>query len=341
MSTKDFSYIFSDATGSGVTITVTCDATTANTTGYGTSYSVTSITGSVDGAAIDGEIGAAGAPTQAYGFIFDNAIFLDAASGVLGSDGTTGNIAGIDNDGLLFSVGGVYYNLYSDNGSLVLVHYPSSDATVAPVTAPVTLTSTDAPCFCAATLIATPTGDVAVETLAIGDWVLTHEGVTRQVRWIGRRAVARRFANPLTSLPIRIRAGAIAEATPARDLLVSPDHAVLVDGVLAQAGALVNGVSIARETDIPAVFVYYHIELDRHALILAEGLAAETFIDNVDRMAFDNWAEHEALFPDGAPPLQEMPLPRAKSRRQTPPAIRERLLQRGVALYGRPAEHAA
>ena len=111
--------------------------------------------------------------------------------------------------------------------------------------------------------------------------------------------------------------------------ITTPDHAVLV-----------NGVSILRETDMPAIFTYYHIELARHALVLAEGLAAETFVDNSDRMGFDNWAEHEALFPDGAP-MREMDLPRAKSHRQAPRSLRARLLQRGEALYGRPEVAAA
>ena len=62
---------------------------------------------------------------------------------------------------------------------------------------------------------------------------------------------------------------------------------------------MVNGTTIVRETHIPQVFTYYHIELDDHSLILAENIPAETFIDNVDRMAFDNWDEHEALYPDG------------------------------------------
>ncbi len=51
---------------------------------------------------------------------------------------------------------------------------------------------------------------------------------------------------------------------------------------------------------MPASFTYFHVELANHALVLAEGVPAETFVDNVERLAFDNWAEHEALYGAGA-----------------------------------------
>ena len=104
------------------------------------------------------------------------------------------------------------------------------------------------------TLVATPDGERAIETLAIGDLVLTNEGRAMPVRWVGRQTVSTRFADPLRVLPIRVAAGALAENLPVRDLLVSPDHALLVDGILVQAGALVNGTTIRRETQVPVVF---------------------------------------------------------------------------------------
>ena len=189
----------------------------------------------------------------------------------------------------------------------------------------------DVICFMAGTLIRTPNGEVAVETLKRGDLVLTSDGVSKPVRWLGRQTVSTVFADPLRVWPIRIKAGALGENVPARDLRLSPDHAVLVDGALIQAGALVNGTSIVRETAVPKVFVYYHVELDDHSLILAENTPAETFIDNVDRLAFDNWAEHEALYPDGKQ-IEELPYPRAKARRQVPVQMRVRLAERAQAI---------
>jgi hypothetical protein len=188
-------------------------------------------------------------------------------------------------------------------------------------------------CFMPGTFIRTPDGDVAVETLQSGDLVLTTDGSAAPIRWLGRQTVSRVFADPLRVLPIRITAGALGESLPARDLLISPDHAVLIDGVLVQAGALVNGTSIVREPKVPMRYTYYHIELDDHSLILAENLAAETFVDNVDRLAFDNWDEHEALYPNGKP-IVEMPYPRAKAHRQVPRSVRARLTTRASAFSG-------
>lgn len=187
-------------------------------------------------------------------------------------------------------------------------------------------------CFMPGTLIATPAGSRAVEALAIGDLVTTSEGRHQPVRWVGRQSVAPLFADELT-LPVRVRAGALGDNLPQRDLLVSPDHALLVEGVLAHAGALVNGVSILRERQVPAMFTYYHIELDDHSLVLAEGAPAETFIDNVDRMRFDNYAEYAELYPEDRA-IVEMAYPRAKAHRQVPPAIRDRLYQRALDLFG-------
>ena len=186
-------------------------------------------------------------------------------------------------------------------------------------------------CFCAGTRIRTACGEAAVETLRRGDLVMTHDGRAVPVTWIGVQTVSRRFADPLRVQPIRVKAGALGDNIPCRDLRLSPDHALLIDGVLIHAGALVNGASIIRETAAPTIFVYYHVELDDHALILAENAPAETFVDNVDRMNFDNWQEHEALYPDGRA-VVELAYPRAKAFRQVPQDIRAAIATRVTTL---------
>lgn len=184
---------------------------------------------------------------------------------------------------------------------------------------------TDGPvCFMPGTHVATPLGEVAVEELRAGDLVTTSSGEAVPVRWIGRQTVSRLFGDPMRVLPVRIQAGALGGGLPRRDLLVSGDHALLVDGLLVQAGALVNGSSITREGDVPTVFTYFHVELHDHSLLLAEGTPAETFVDNVDRMAFDNWSEHESLS-DQPAPMTEMDLPRVRAARQLPQPVRARL----------------
>ncbi len=187
-------------------------------------------------------------------------------------------------------------------------------------------------CFLEGTSIATASGSVKVESLNRGDMVMTADGVEAPVRWVGRRQVSKTFADPMQAAPIRVSAGALGENLPARDLFVSPGHALFIDGVLVQASALVNGTSIVRETNMPESYTYYHVELANHALVLAEGVAAETFIDNASRMNFDNWAEHEALV--DVAPIAEMAYPRAQSARQVPVAILQKIASRSVRQFG-------
>ena len=157
-----------------------------------------------------------------------------------------------------------------------------------------------------------------------GDLVLTADGVAKPVRWLARQTVSTMFADPMKVVPVRIRAGALGESLPKRDLYVSPDHALEMDGLLVQAGALVNGTTIVRSTGMLHTLVYYHVELDDHSLILAEGVPAETFVDNVSRHRFDNWQDAPAA------PIAEMDRPRIKSARQLPSNVRALLGMRSA-----------
>ena len=78
--------------------------------------------------------------------------------------------------------------------------------------------------------------------------------------------------------PIRIQRGAFADNMPHTDLLVSPDHAIFVDGRLICARQLINGTTIRQEKDWTSV-EYFHVELDAHAILLAEGLPAESYLN--------------------------------------------------------------
>ncbi len=102
---------------------------------------------------------------------------------------------------------------------------------------------------------------------------------------------------PETVAPIRIERDAFADGMPHRDLLVSPDHAIFVDGKLICARQLVNGTTIRQERNWTAVD-YYHVELDQHAILLAEGLPAESYLDTGNSGFFANSGAPLVLHPD-------------------------------------------
>ena len=189
-------------------------------------------------------------------------------------------------------------------------------------------------CFLAGTLIATPQGEKPVETLRPGDQVVSPDGAHMTVRFNFSQVVSTAFGPAERLMPVRIAAGAIAQGVPSRDLVVTTDHAILIDGILCHAGALLNGDSIARV--MPAEFggdyTVYHVETEAHGVLVANGAPAESFIDNVSRRSFDNWPECEALYGARAErDIEELPYPRAMSARQLPAGILAKLLARTAA----------
>lgn len=185
-------------------------------------------------------------------------------------------------------------------------------------------------CFMPGTLIATPEGPRAVETLQAGDLVCTVDGRSVPVVWIGRQSVHKFFCPAERFCPIRLCAGALAPGVPERDLLVTADHAIMLDGLAVNAAALVNGRSILREPKdaLPEKLTYWHMETAAHDVVLAEGAPAETFVDNVTRRRFDNYADYEARFGAERRHIEESPAPRVMSRRQLPEHLRARLAAR-------------
>ncbi len=185
---------------------------------------------------------------------------------------------------------------------------------------------TNISCFLAGTLIATPDGAVAVEQLSSGDRVTTVDGRAVGVEWLGRQFVDPARVHPLKVNPICIRAGAIAAGVPQRDLYVSPDHAIAIDGLLINAGALVNGSSIYQVAQMPPEgFTYYHVETEAHEILLAEGCPAESFLDYSDTFGFDNSGDRTARV------IPEMDMPRISTARMVPERIRQNLSPRHAA----------
>ena len=141
------------------------------------------------------------------------------------------------------------------------------------------------PCFAQGTRVMTDQGYVAVEALSVGDQVMTLEGATLPVIWIGHRIVdCAGHPDPAAVMPVRIQAHAFGRNQPGRDLLLSPDHAVFAEAVLIPVKHLINGDTI-RQLSVSAV-TYYHVELPQHAVLDAEGLPAESYLDSGDRGAF-------------------------------------------------------
>ena len=143
-------------------------------------------------------------------------------------------------------------------------------------------------CFAAGTRILTESGEIAVEALRVGDMVRIADGAgLAPVVWLGHRAIdCRRHDRPDDVRPVRVAAHAFGLGRPHRDLLLSPDHAVFVDGVLIPVRYLLNDATIRQEG--AEVVRYWHVELPAHGVLLAEGLPCESYLDTGNRAAFAN-----------------------------------------------------
>ena len=134
-----------------------------------------------------------------------------------------------------------------------------------------------------------------------GDTVITLVGeahVPQPVKWLGERRInIATHPRPELVAPVRIQRDAFGAGLPVRDLLVSPDHCMFVDGKLIPAKLLINGMSIVQERDTRSV-QDFHIELDHHAVLLAEGLPSESYLDTGNRAYFTNSGLALVLHPE-------------------------------------------
>ncbi len=242
--------------------------------------------------------------------------FIDAHSTLYLSDPLdfAGTIAGFGTGDTIVAVGANSETLIGD--VMELFQNGNAFGTLDFASAPTNMhidAAGDVTCFLAGTLIATERGERPVEDLAIGDLVLTHAGALRPIKWLGYRSFRAPFVDSGTDVvPVRIAAGALADGVPARDLIVSPLHAMLLDGALIPAGCLVNDASIRRCPDITDID-YIHIELDSHDIILAEGAPAETFVDCDSRMMFHNALDFARRYPNDTAPRWAFCAPRVES----------------------------
>ncbi|MEJ0019690.1 MAG: Hint domain-containing protein [Acetobacteraceae bacterium] len=185
------------------------------------------------------------------------------------------------------------------------------------------------PCFCAGTRIATPAGEVPVERLTAGSLVTIADGRRLPLRWVGFGNALLRPGQRSAATPIIVRAGALADRVPTRDLRLTKGHSLYLDGVLIPVENLINHRTILWDDAARTVQVF-HLELDTHEVLLANGAAAESYRDDGNRALFQNvnpaWNEREP--PDPCAPIitngpvveavWQRLLLRAKARRAIP-----------------------
>ena len=148
-------------------------------------------------------------------------------------------------------------------------------------------------CFLKGTTVRTVSGDRKIEDLAVGDLLPTMFGGLRPVQWIGRYPIKK--SDPSTpwvkdALPIRIARSALGPELPHADLYVTGGHSLLIDGVLVPADMLLNGTTITRYEPESDAMELFHIKLESHDVIYAEGAPVETLLTVRD--SWVNFAEY-------------------------------------------------
>lgn len=195
-------------------------------------------------------------------------------------------------------------------------------------------------CFLAGSMVRTPEGDVAVENLRSGDHVVAlvnGQNVTREVVWTGvaHAKIKADMPDDMAGYPVRILKNAFAEGVPYKDMLITAEHCLFIDGKMVPARMLVNGSSIFYDRSITD-YDYYHVETAEHSVLTVDGMLTESYLDTGNRAAFvsngnvvslgraKSWAE------DAAAPL-------AVSRDAVEP-IFAALAQRASSIEGRREE---
>ena len=260
------------------------------------------------GEGVDTIFGGTGADTIDGGAGADIIDAGDDADYIIGGSGDVidGGEGGNDNDTLFLGDGGatiVYDPLDSESGTVTF-----SDGS----TATFTNIENVIPCFCPGSVVSTLTGPKLVEDLQIGDHVLTRDNGYKPIRWIGRKSLdSTELARRPQMRPIRIAQGALGKQAPIRDMLVSPQHRMLVTStalslLLGEPEALVcakhlthrDGVEIAAETD---GVTYIHFMFDSHEIVHVDGTWSESFQPGdmvTDAGLSDVFAELLELFPE-------------------------------------------
>ena len=198
-----------------------------------------------------------------------------------------GNEGGNDFDTLDLRGSGPFTIVYAaDNPENGVVTYRDADGNP---TGTLTFTNIEnvIPCFTPGTMIATPKGEVAAEHLKAGDRIITRDNGIQEIRWVGQKALGWRdlHVNPHLK-PVLLRQGSLGNGLPDRDMLVSPNHRLLVANdrtalyfdeheVLVAAKHLVTSAGIAAVDSVGTTYI--HFMFDRHEVVLSNGAWTESF----------------------------------------------------------------
>jgi Hint domain len=209
------------------------------------------------------------------------ALARKSASAQINSGGNNTNSGGNNNN---VNVGGSNANNSGGNGNNIRVGTIASS-------------SNGGSCFLKDTKISTPTADYPVQDLRIGDEVQTLAG-RKTIKWIGYNKFTKEEGRPWQDsvMPVRVARFAIDDHTPYRDLYLSSLHCVFINEALIPVMYLINEASIAQGTPSElSALEYYHVELDTHEVIYAEGALVESY-DGTNRDNFSNFIEYERLY---------------------------------------------
>lgn len=174
----------------------------------------------------------------------------------------------------------------------------------------------DLACFLPDTRIATPSGEVPVQSLRMGDLVRTQRGDAKCITWIGQGKALATRGQRSAATPVIVRKCALADNVPNQDLRITKGHSLYIGGVLIPVEFLINHRSIIWDDRAQEVEVY-HIELAEHDVLLANGAAAESYRDDGNRWLFRNNNENwqQSVKPPFAPVLTGGPVVDAIWRR--------------------------
>lgn len=218
-------------------------------------------------------------------YAVDAGDFLDGSES--GSDYDILNLAGAGKEGKGYNV--VIENTYLGGGNITydgIIEFLDGDGNVSG-TSEFKNIEKIVPCFTPGTLIATPTGERLVETLNVGDRIITRDNGIQEIRWIGSQTVSGGdFARNRKFCPVLIEKGALGNGLPEQDMLVSPNHRVLISNektviYLGEREVLVAAKHLTDRSGIhvvtPKEVTYIHFMFDQHEVVLSNGAWTESF----------------------------------------------------------------